>query len=230
MDKFIVLFKESRIKVISWGILFFSLLSFILSYLIMPEQWSWSGLFLNVAISLLQLFFAIVIVNLYLSGEEMKRKNAVALIAVEKPIDIFHSIIGQILSQRYNDNNLKYIYNHLLKGHFDELSEDIRNDISTTICNNIEDLSKRAKDCYDIIVEIANYGTFVFNPTCLSLCIDVKNCYDDFVNERINNPNNYNKLAKMLLVFFVTIVSLKMELTKGAKLNNKKLKANPHKE
>lgn len=67
--------KKPQYVIICLVVLAFILISFGLAYFLKPEEWSWSNMFLNLAVSLLQLLLAIIIVNIYISKREKQNEE-----------------------------------------------------------------------------------------------------------------------------------------------------------
>lgn len=210
--------KTSKTTIICGIVFFFCFLSFILAYFVKPENWSWSNLFLNIAVALFQLLLAIIIVNIFMSTIDKRRMNAAGLIVVNGGILLFHNHIMELMIKKFGKlvffDFLREIKSYGFNPDF--LSEEKITQYIDAIKDDFLYLMEEAFDCSDRISQTAETGAFSGNPECLMYSLMTIKLFGTLSSLDINNPEHYKLILKNLMNYYYVLYLIRDNLLKQA--------------
>lgn len=223
--------KNSKIGIICIAVISISIISFSLAYFINPKEWSWASLLLNIGVALLQLFLALLIVNVYLSNTEKQKVNLAVLIEIDDAVSQFHNHFIDSMIKKFGQKNFLTLMEELSTSNFKttNLSEEIRNKIIDTIGKEYNSLLEEGYRCVGKIDQTIKTGIFSSIPDALSYATVARKKMDTIVGLNIKNPNDHISLIENFFAFDWAMHLMRMELAKRGGIDvevKKKQKAN----
>ena len=221
MNIFKTKMKNPKIGFICVVVLAISIVSLLIAYLVKPEEWSWSSLFLNLAIALFQLFLALLIVNIYVSNKDRQKINLAVLIEVDDVIAKFHDHFVQLMVQKFGEKQFLSIMKELSSSQFNMnlLPEDIRGKMYDAIKKEMDVLMVEGRNCVDQISQTAKTGAFSNIPEVLSYGLLAQKKFDQIVNLRMQNLHDSNEIIKSFLMFDWSLHIMRFKLSEQGGLN-----------
>lgn len=190
----------SKIRIICITTAILSFVFGLIAYLIKPVEFSWSNLFFNLAISLFQLFLALLIVNVYFSSEDKKELNRAVFESIKVEVFPFYNHMIQLLRHEFGEKGLnkvieKFTSNYELYDIYEEKGR-----VLAAITNDFNTLREEAQTCTTQLSRIAETGMVINYPDFLKYSNYAKRCMNQLMELDINNSKHHDEIVKNTLV------------------------------
>lgn len=188
------------IKILSYGVISLSFIVGGLSYLVEPNDWTWSNLLLSLSVALFQLFLGLVIVNIYIKNTENRGLNAACLGIIGEGIALFHNHLLRVVINRFGREGYKKLVKeyHDNKRDANNIAEEKILYYIETIKSDYQSLLQEMDVCSGTLLQTSITGAFNGNPNHLTFALEAIRQNSIIKELDITNPNDYRKIFSCL--------------------------------